>query len=86
MTFMLMLLFRNSAVDELLPKAILDATQVIFNMVGAIIVTVIVNPLFLAPVAVLSTIFMFIRQAYLRTSRDIKRLEGNGTFAFSARP
>lgn len=64
------------AIDEFLPKAILDATQIILNMVGSIVVASIVNPLFLIPVAVLGLLFAFIRKIYLKTSKNIKRLEG----------
>ncbi|XP_062560530.1 ATP-binding cassette sub-family C member 4-like [Armigeres subalbatus] len=64
------------AVDELLPKAILDATQILLNMSGTIIVTVIVNPMFLIPLAVLGVLFIFLRKIYLKTSKNIKRLEG----------
>lgn len=68
------------AADEFLPKAFLDATQVILNMGGAIIVTTIVNPLFLIPFLVMGIIFIFIRKVYLKTSKNIKRLEGIGKF------
>lgn len=64
------------AADEFLPKAVLDATQIILNMFGAIVVTAIVNPLFLVPVAVLSIVFIGVRKVYLKTSKNIKRLEG----------
>lgn len=64
------------AVDEFLPKAILDATQIIFNMMGAVIVTSIVNPMFIGPVAILMVIFFYIRFIYLRTSKNLKRLDG----------
>lgn len=64
------------AVDEYLPKAVLDATQITLSMAGAVIVTAIVNPLFLVPIGVMSIMFMFIRRVYLKTSKDIKRLEG----------
>lgn len=64
--------------DELLPKAILDATQVILSMVGSIIVTAIVNPIFLVPIGVMSVIFIFVRRVFLKTSKNIKRLEGSG--------
>lgn len=64
------------AVDEFLPKAFLDSAQVILNMGGAIIVTAIVNPIFLIPLIVMSIIFVFIRKIYLKTSKNIKRLEG----------
>lgn len=64
------------AADEFLPKAFLDATQVILNMGGAIVVTAVVNPMFLIPLVVLSIFFVFIRKIYLKTSKNIKRLEG----------
>ncbi|XP_055636392.1 ATP-binding cassette sub-family C member 4-like [Toxorhynchites rutilus septentrionalis] len=64
------------SVDELLPKAILDASQIILSMLGTIIVTVTVNPWFLVPMAFLAVIFMYIRRIYLKTSKNIKRLEG----------
>ncbi|KAL9698307.1 hypothetical protein quinque_001748 [Culex quinquefasciatus] len=64
------------SVDELLPKAILDATQIILSMVGTIVVTVIVNPMFLVPLAFLGVIFIYLRRIYLKTSKNIKRLEG----------
>lgn len=65
-----------SATDELLPKAILDATQVNLSMVGSIIVAASVNPYFLIPVGVIGFVFIFIRKVYLKTSKNIKRLEG----------
>ena len=64
------------AVDEFLPKAVLDASQIILSMGGAILVTAIVNPVFLAPVAVLGVIFIFVRKVYLKTAKNIKRIEG----------
>lgn len=64
--------------DEYLPKAILDAVQIILIMVGAMCVTVIVNPIFLIPLTVMGTIFIFIRKLYLKSSKDVKRLEGMG--------
>ncbi|XP_055606094.1 ATP-binding cassette sub-family C member 4-like [Uranotaenia lowii] len=64
------------SVDELLPKAILDASQIILSMIGTIVVTVVVNPMFLVPLAVLAVIFIYLRKVYLKTSKNIKRLEG----------
>lgn len=71
------------AADEFLPKAVLDATQIIFNMMGAIIVTSIVNPLFIVPVAVLMLVFFFIRKIYLKTSKNLKRLDGTSKYITS---
>lgn len=70
--------FFCSATDEFLPKAILDATQVILSMIGSIIVAATVNPYFLVPVFAMGFIFIFIRKIYLKTSKNIKRLEGIG--------
>ncbi|KAJ8687081.1 hypothetical protein QAD02_022875 [Eretmocerus hayati] len=64
------------AIDELLPKALLDASQIILMMFGSLIVTCIVNPIFLVPILVISSIFYWIRRVYLKTSKNIKRLEG----------
>ncbi|XP_050078062.1 ATP-binding cassette sub-family C member 4-like [Anopheles maculipalpis] len=64
------------SVDELLPKAMLDASQIILSLCGTLVVTVIVNPLFLIPLAVLGIVFWLVRRIYLKTSKNIKRLEG----------
>lgn len=64
------------AMDEFLPKAMLDASQIILNLIGAIIVTSIVNPIVMIPIVVMAFIFVFIRKIYLKTSKNIKRLEG----------
>ena len=64
------------AIDELLPKALLDAGQIIMMMIGTLIVTCTVNLLYLIPIVVLGSVFYFIRKVYLRTSKNVKRLEG----------
>lgn len=64
--------------DELFPKALLDATQVILIMAGSVTVTAIINPYFLIPVFVMTFIFIFYQKVYLKTSINIKRLEGIG--------
>jgi len=67
------------AIDELLPKAILDAGQLNLMMLGALIVTCAVNPIFLIPVVIIAFIFYWIRKVYLKTGKNIKRLEGIST-------
>lgn len=64
------------SVDELLPKATLDASQIILSLIGTIVVTVIVNPMFLIPLCALGIVFVFVRRIFLKTSKNIKRLEG----------
>lgn len=68
-------------VDELLPKATLDAAQNILQMIGIFVVACVVNPLFLIPIAVLTVIFWWIRKIYLKTSKNIRRLEGISQFS-----
>lgn len=73
---LLLIAFDFRAVDEILPKAILDAVQMILGISASILVTAVVNPIFLIPIAVLSVAFIFIRKIYVKTSKNVKRLEG----------
>uniref|UniRef100_A0A6P7HIL0 Probable multidrug resistance-associated protein lethal(2)03659 n=1 Tax=Diabrotica virgifera virgifera TaxID=50390 RepID=A0A6P7HIL0_DIAVI len=63
-------------VDELLPLAILDSSQIILFMFGSLLLIIIVNPDFLILIGALSIVFGFMRQIYLKSSKNIKRLEG----------
>ena len=71
-----------STIDELLPKAILDAGQMNMLMFGSLIMTCVVNPIFLVPIVIISGIFYWIRKVYLKTSKNVKRLDGISKFAF----
>lgn len=64
------------SIDELLPKAIMDASQIVLMMAGSLIVAVSVNVYFLIPIVIMSFLFWFIRKIYLKTSKNVKRLEG----------
>ncbi|KAL1455317.1 hypothetical protein WDU94_009420, partial [Cyamophila willieti] len=64
------------AVDEVLPKSMLDAAQGIMQVSGALIVSLSVNPLFSIPVLILLYLFWRLSKAYLRTSKSLKYLEG----------
>lgn len=64
------------AIDELLPKVVLDAAQIILLMFGSVILVALVNFYFLIPVAVIGCIFMILRTIFLKSSKNIKRLEG----------
>lgn len=68
----------NRTVDEVLPKAIFDGIHGNLVLFGTIIVTATVNPYFLIPVAVMGALFVFVRMVYLKTSKNIKRIEGIG--------
>nr|XP_023023160.1 probable multidrug resistance-associated protein lethal(2)03659 [Leptinotarsa decemlineata] len=64
------------AVDELLPKVILDSGQILLLMVGSLLLVAIVNSYTLILVAIIGVLFLSIRNVYLKTSKNIKRLEG----------
>lgn len=64
------------SIDEWLPKCLLDSAQVILMALGSIAVTATINPLFLIPLGALFIFFTYIRRYYLKTSKNIKRLEG----------
>lgn len=64
------------SVDEMLPRVLLDAIQTNLNMIGAIILPSIVNPIFIVPLSLISLLFLLARNVYLKTSKNIKRLEG----------
>lgn len=63
-------------IDEMLPRVLLDAIQTNLNMTGAIILTAVVNPIALLPIVCIGFVFAAARHIYLRTSKNIKRLEG----------
>ncbi|KAJ8951065.1 hypothetical protein NQ318_003763 [Aromia moschata] len=64
------------AIDELLPKAILDAGQILLMMAGSVILVAVVNPQFLILVGIVGIFFLLLRHVFLKTSKNIKRLEG----------
>ena len=66
----------TTAMDEHLPKAMLDSAQTLLAISGALILTCTVNPIFLIPATLIGTVCWWIRKVYLKTSKNIKRLEG----------
>lgn len=65
-------------IDEYLSRTLLDSIHTNLYMFGSIALAVIVNPLFLLPIALLGLMFLFLRKVYLKTSKNLKRLEGIG--------
>lgn len=63
-------------IDELLPRAILEAIQVFLVMSGILMIVFIVTPWMIGPAALLGCMFYFFRVVYLKTAQDVKRLEG----------
>lgn len=64
------------AVDELLPAAIIDSLQIGLALLGIVVMVSVVNPWLLLPTAVIGVVFYLLRNFYLTTSRNVKRLEG----------
>ena len=62
-------------VDEILPAVMMDVIQIFLSLFGIVFVIALVNPLFLLPTLLLAIVFYYLRTFYLKTSRDIKRLE-----------
>ncbi|XP_012257506.2 ATP-binding cassette sub-family C member 4-like isoform X1 [Athalia rosae] len=64
------------AMDELLPRALLEALRAFSVMIGNLTVVAIVNNWMILVLTVMASIFWFIRVYYLKTAQEIKRLEG----------
>ncbi|XP_037708508.1 probable multidrug resistance-associated protein lethal(2)03659 [Drosophila subpulchrella] len=64
-------------VDEVLPPLMMTVIQDFLSLAGNILVISIVNPLFLLPAIAVGVVFYHLRTFYLKTSRDVKRLEAN---------
>lgn len=64
------------AVDEALPKVVLETLQIFFIMLGILGMVFIVSPWMIIPAVFLGSIFWYARVVYLTSAQDIKRLEG----------
>lgn len=64
------------SIDELLTAAMIDCLQIGLTLLGIIIVVAVVSTWLLIPTVAVAIIFWFLRIFYIRTSRNIKRLEG----------
>ncbi|XP_034472333.1 probable multidrug resistance-associated protein lethal(2)03659 [Drosophila innubila] len=62
-------------VDEVLPAVMLDCIQIFLTLTGIITVLCISNPWYLINTFAMLLSFYYIRDFYLSTSRDVKRLE-----------
>ena len=61
--------------DELLPKTFLEAIQYVLLVFAALIVPTVTNPWLLFLVVPLTVLVVYICRYYLKTSRELKRLE-----------
>lgn len=77
------------AIDEVMPRVMMDAVQIILVMCGILVVVLIVNPPMIIALLCCIVLFGIIVKLYMRPSQDLKRLEGICKFivfkpAFSA--
>lgn len=64
------------AIDELLPRAMIEAIQIFLVMFGILAMVILVNPWMIIPTVIMGVVFYLIRVIYLTTAQDLKRLEG----------
>uniref|UniRef100_A0A1I8MDU6 ABC transporter n=1 Tax=Musca domestica TaxID=7370 RepID=A0A1I8MDU6_MUSDO len=62
-------------VDEILPQVMMDVIQIFLGLLGIVIILAIINPWNILATVIMFVIFYFLRSFYLKTSRDVKRLE-----------
>lgn len=63
-------------VDEMLPRILLEAPQVILMATGAIGVTIFTDLKLSVVILAMGVVFLFARKVYLKCSTNIMRLEG----------
>lgn len=68
-------------IDEILPSVMIDVIQIFLSLFGIVAVISVVNPLYLLPTLLLAIIFYNLRTFYLKTSRNVKRLEAISKFS-----
>eukprot|EP00053_Salpingoeca_punica_P008395 m.75471 g.75471 ORF g.75471 m.75471 type:complete len:1454 (-) comp14582_c0_seq1:396-4757(-) len=64
-----------SQIDEALPWTLLDCLQLAFMIIGILLLVSFVNPWLFLLSAPLTVIFVFIRRYYIRSAREVKRIE-----------
>ncbi|KAK9869552.1 hypothetical protein WA026_003305 [Henosepilachna vigintioctopunctata] len=64
------------AVDEMLPRALMDVVQILLIMFGILVLVVISNVYMIVIIVILGGIFFQIRKWYISTARSIKLIEG----------
>ncbi|XP_066255316.1 probable multidrug resistance-associated protein lethal(2)03659 isoform X2 [Euwallacea similis] len=64
------------AIDEQLPLIFLETVQIAFLVAATIVIIGTLNPWMYLPTVIMIVIFYILRIIYLKTSRDVKRIEG----------
>ena len=65
--------------DDLLPLVFFEFIQLFVRFLFILITSIVANPWLAIVVAVVMVAFVFVRWYYLKTARDVKRLEAIGT-------
>lgn len=68
------------SIDEQLPLIFLETVQIAFLVAATILVIGTLNPWMYLPTVIMFVIFYILRMIYLKTSRDVKRLEGTSKY------
>ncbi|KAK0158233.1 hypothetical protein PV328_009265 [Microctonus aethiopoides] len=66
----------TGCVDELLPMAMIDSIQIFLVMIGILAQVLIVYWWTIAPIIIMGILYWLLRNLYLATAQDLKRLEG----------
>ena len=61
--------------DEVLPKTFLMSIQLVLLLLTTVLVPVVTNPWLLIVVVLLAALVVYVTRYYLKTSRELKRLE-----------
>lgn len=64
------------AIDEIMPRVMMEAIQISLVMCGILVVVMIVNPPMIIALGCAMILFGLVIKLYLRPSQDLKRLEG----------
>ncbi|KAL7050851.1 hypothetical protein ACKWTF_004247 [Chironomus riparius] len=62
-------------IDEILPMTVVDVLQIFLSLAGIIVVVAVVNVYTLIPTVVIAILFYFMRDFYLKSSRNLKRMD-----------
>ena len=62
-------------VDEKLPSVAIDVFQIALNILGIVALVAVVNPYLILPTAAVGLIFYALRQFYLLSATNLKRME-----------
>lgn len=63
-------------IDEVLPRMLLEAIQILLVMCGILVSVAYANYYMIIVMVVLGIAFIYLRNLYVATAKDIKHLEG----------